>query len=126
MNSIQFYRRPEIQNKDKPEEYGSGLEDSEILDNMPPSEPVFNINPENKEIKTLRETCKSLRDQVRELEDVINKQASDSVKLKVNKNIYMYMYIFFGLHLHSKFSLKGFPKGGGVNSLISLLTQGVK
>lgn len=79
---------------------------------MPPSEPVLNINPENKEIKTLRETCKSLRDQVRELEDVINKQASDSVKLKVNKNIYMYMYIFFGLHLHSKFSLKGFPRGG--------------
>lgn len=78
------------------------MEDSEILDNMPPSEPVLNINPENKEIKTLRETCKSLRDQVRELEDVINKQASDSVKLKVKKNIYMYMYIFFGLHLHSK------------------------
>lgn len=59
---------------------------------MPPSEPVFNINPENKEIKTLRETCKSLRDQVRELEDVINKQASDSVKLKVNKNIFWFAF----------------------------------
>lgn len=71
------------------------MEDSEILDNMPPSEPVFNINPENKEIKTLRETCKSLRDQVRELEDVINKQASDSVKLKVYKNLHVHIYIFW-------------------------------
>lgn len=87
------------------------MEDSEILDNMPPSEPVFNINPENKEIKTLRETCKSLRDQVRELEDVINKQASDSVKLKVYKK-FTCTYIFFGLHLHSKFSLKGLPRRG--------------
>lgn len=99
------------------------MEDSEILDNMPPSEPVFNINPENKEIKTLRETCKSLRDQVRELEDVINKQASDSVKLKVNKNIYMYIYIFFGLHLHSKFSLKGLPRRGGGDQLLNIIAH---
>lgn len=59
---------------------------------MTPSEPVFNINPDNKEIKTLRETCKSLRDQVRELEDVINKQASDSVKLKENKSIFWFAF----------------------------------
>lgn len=88
------------------------MEDSEILDNMPPSEPVFNINPENKEIKTLRETCKSLRDQVRELEDVINKQASDSVKLKVYKNLHVHIYIFwfaFALYIF----LKGFTKEGG-------------
>lgn len=79
---------------------------------MPPSEPVFNINPENKEIKTLRETCKSLRDQVRELEDVINKQASDSVKLKVYKKFTCtYIYIFwFAFAL--KFSLKGLPRRG--------------
>lgn len=32
------------------------------------------------------------------------------------------MYIFFGLHLHSKFSLKGFPRGGG-DQLLNIIAH---